>query len=194
MIMKDNSTTVIKIAIVGPESTGKSELAAALALHYNTIWVKEYAREFLNHLNRGYEYADLLEIAKGQMKLEDDAICNIPSLGSNSYMNKSLLFCDTNLAVIKIWSEYKYGKSDDWITTEIKKRKYSLHLLTDIDLPWQYDPLRENPDNRKEIFDLYQSELIQQQVKFEVVSGIEKMRITNAIKLIDKHLINFNKS
>lgn len=194
MIMKDTSTAVIKIAIVGPESTGKSELAAALALHYNTLWVKEYARDFLNHLNRGYEYADLLEIAKGQMELEDDAICNIPLMGPNSFRDSGLLFCDTNLAVIKIWSEYKYGKSDDWITAEIKKRKYSLHLLTDIDLPWQYDPLRENPDNRKEIFDLYHRELKQQQVKFEVVSGIEKNRIANAISLVDKHFINFTKN
>lgn len=192
--MQDTSVALFKIAIVGPESTGKSELAAALALHYNTLWVKEYAREYLNQLNRGYEYADLLEIAKGQMKLEDDGVCNINPLLPDSFQDRALLFCDTNLAVIKIWSDYKYGKCDDWISNEIMKRKYSLHLLTDIDLPWQYDPLRENPDNRREIFDLYHSELKQQQVTFEVVSGIEKKRIANAISIVEKHLINFTKN
>ena len=183
--MKNSSNTVIKIALVGPESTGKSDLAAALALHYNSTWVKEYAREYLNNLKRDYEYADLVKIAKGQIELEEKAILianeNIAPLGA-----RGLLFCDTNLTVIKIWSEFKFGKCDEWITKEIKNRPYDIHLLTDIDLPWQDDPLRENPNNRKELFELYVSELKQQEVPLEIVSGLGDERVKNAIAIIEK--------
>ena len=108
-----------RIAIVGSESTGKSELSEALAEHYNTVWVPEYAREYLEKINRAYVFEDLKIIADGQMHLED------------AYEKKTnnILFCDTNLTVIKIWSEFKFGKIDDWIINEIKKRKYDLHLL-----------------------------------------------------------------
>lgn len=175
---------LIKIAIVGPESTGKSELAAALALHYKTVWVKEYARDCLTNLNRDYDYHDLLKIAQGQMQTEDETASK-----RNQTNECKILFCDTNLTVIKIWSNYKYQKCEEWITSEIKKRHYDLHLLTDIDLPWQADPLRENPDNRKKLFELYYNELQQQQVKFEVVSGLGTHRINNAITVIDKLII-----
>jgi NadR type nicotinamide-nucleotide adenylyltransferase len=196
--MKNLSIPVLKIAIVGPESTGKSELAAALAAHYKTPWVKEYAREYLTNLNRNYNYDDLLEIAKGQVLAEKKTIKNttdnISPMGPDSYGDRRLLFFDTNLTVVKIWSEYKYGICDEWITSEVKNRKYDLHLLTDIDLPWQADPLRENPDNRKELFDLYFNELKHQQVAFEIVKGLGTERIRNAITIIENLLLSFTKN
>jgi nicotinamide riboside kinase len=179
------------IAIVGPESTGKSELAAALASHYKTLWVPEYARAYLNSLSHEYNYNDLLAIAKMQMQNEDffsEKIYEEWKKLQTTNPKPQTMFCDTNLTVIKIWSEFKYGKCDDWITNEIKSRKYFLHLLTDIDLPWQPDPLREHPNERKELFEIYLNELKNQQVDFEIVSGIGDLRIENAIRIIEGRL------
>ncbi len=179
------------IAIVGPESTGKSELSAALASHYKTIWVKEFAREFLEGINRQYKYDDLLQIAKGQLKLEEEEMQKLISSSLHSDLKTPLMFCDTNLTVIKVWSEFKYQRCDKWILNQIKTRKYFLHLLTDIDLPWQDDPLREHPQQRKELFNIYYDELINQKADFEIVSGINEERITNAIQIIDSRITHF---
>ncbi|MEO8147307.1 MAG: ATP-binding protein [Bacteroidia bacterium] len=189
-----NTSSIKRIAIVGPESTGKSELAEALALYYKTLWVREYAREYLNTLSRDYVYDDLLEMAKGQMLSEDETARMV---GGDANHGESIvlrqwqisgLFCDTNLTVIKVWSEFKYARCDEWILNEIKSRKYFLHLLTDIDLPWQPDPLREHPHERKELFEIYLNELKNQQVDFEIVSGVGDERLANAVRIIDSRL------
>ena len=140
---------VKKIAIVGPESTGKSTLAEGLAKHYQTVWVPEYARGYLNKLGRGYDQSDLIKIAHGQLRLEDE--------WENDA--KRFLFCDTNLVVIKIWSDFKYGNCAPEILQRMHERKYDLHLLTNIDLPWEADPQREHPDKRLELFNLYEKDL-----------------------------------
>lgn len=125
-----------RIVIIGPESTGKSTLCAALSKKTGEPWVPEYARQYIEELERPYRFEDLLEIAKGQVRLED------------KMANKAskLLFCDTDLHVIKIWSDHKYGHTHPWIEEEISRRKYDLYLLKDIDLPWEADPQREYPD------------------------------------------------
>ena len=98
----------------------------------------EYAREFIDRLNRDYQESDLVDIAKGQIASE----VNLEAQANN------LLICDTNLLVLKIWSEYKYGACDQEILDLIKKRKYDLYLLTYIDVPWADDPQREHPHLR----------------------------------------------
>ncbi|MFW5872398.1 MAG: AAA family ATPase, partial [bacterium] len=105
----------IKIAIVGPESTGKSTLSKQLALYFKTAWVPEYARDYLNKLGRPYKQSDLLLIAQEQIALEEKAAAN-----------HEMVFCDTNLLVIKIWSEFKYQSCHPWILKSIKERKYDL--------------------------------------------------------------------
>ncbi len=167
-----------RVAITGPESTGKSELAEKLARHYHTVWVPEYAREYLDKLRRPYVYEDIVEIAKGQMKLEEEA---------TSRANE-ILFCDTDLIVTKIWSEFKYGTCDPWILEQVSLHRYDLYLLCDIDLPWINDPLREHPGRRKELFDLYFEELRGRRFPFEVISGIGEDRTKNAILAINKTL------
>jgi len=124
-----------RIAITGPESTGKSMLAENLAIHYRTEWIPEYAREYINNLDRPYNYDDILIIAKEQIKREERMFGK-----ANQF-----LFCDTGLIVTKIWCEYKYGKCHKWIHDNIENHKYDLYLLADIDLSWQPDPLREHP-------------------------------------------------
>jgi NadR type nicotinamide-nucleotide adenylyltransferase len=167
---------LIRIAITGPESTGKSELAKRLAVHYNTLWVPEYARVYLNELGRPYEYEDILSIAKGQVKGELDLLEKA----------EGFLFIDTEMLVLKIWCEVKYKKCHQWILDQLEKQAYDLYLLSDIDLPWQPDPLREHPDRRKELFELYLDELKKRNLSFEIISGFDKQRLVNAVKHIDQ--------
>jgi NadR type nicotinamide-nucleotide adenylyltransferase len=162
---------VLRIAITGPESTGKSELAKQLAAYYQTVFVPEFAREYLSKLGRSYVFEDIVTIAKGQLELED-------SLAEKA---EKILFCDTDLLVTKIWSIYKYGKCDAWIEEKVKSHRYDLYLLCGIDLPWTQDPLRENPGQREELFGLYLKELQQLKVKFAIISGLDERRLRNAI-------------
>ena len=87
--MKD----IKRIVLTGAESTGKTALARQLADYYHTIYVPEYAREYIENLNRPYEYNDIEQIAKKQIKLENESIHK-----ANRY-----LFLDTALIIIKIW-------------------------------------------------------------------------------------------
>ncbi|MBP7497265.1 MAG: ATP-binding protein [Bacteroidales bacterium] len=169
---------LIKIAITGPESTGKSSLAEYLALHYNSVWVPEFAREYLNTINREYNYDDILIIAKKQIKKEE------------SFANKAngILFCDTELLVTKIWCEYKYKQCHNWILDNILKHKYNLFLLCDIDLEWKADPLREHPNARKELLNLYIRELEFYNFPYYIVSGKGQDRFDNAINYINEYL------
>ncbi|MCR9016919.1 ATP-binding protein [Aquiflexum gelatinilyticum] len=170
-----------KVVIIGPESTGKSTLAKNLADHFGCLWVPEFAREYLDNLDRPYAYDDLTEIAKEQIGLEDE-------FGLKS---KDLLVCDTDLNVIKVWSNHKYGRVHPWIEDQIKTRKYDLYLLTDIDIPWKDDPQREHPDPfmRKYFFDLYQKILLESGVPFALVSGNQEDRMQLSIDFIHEKLI-----
>ena len=165
-----------KIGIVGPESTGKSALALALAQHYKTEFVPEMARVYLENLGRDYDYPDLKKIAQLQMQKELE-------LGNAN----ELLICDTSLLVLKIWSEFKYNKVDAYIDQEESSNRYDLYLLTNIDLPWENDPLREHPNDRAFLFDLYHNALIEKKCTYEIVTGNGPTRLWNACKLIDHH-------
>ncbi|MDZ7775370.1 MAG: ATP-binding protein [Bacteroidales bacterium] len=171
-----------KIAITGPEPTGKSALAEALASHYKTVWVPEVAREYIAKLNRPYRKDDIEIIAKEQLRLENKM----------SKKAGKLLFCDTELIVTKIWSEFVFGSCAEWIKNTIKTHPYDLYLLMNIDLPWQEDPQREHPHRRKELFDKYYDELESHHFPFSVVSGTGEARIQSAIEVIKSHrLISF---
>ena len=136
---------------MGPESSGKSTLCAALAAHYDTIWVPEYARQYLEENGADYTYADLESMASGQLKSEDLHAEKAEAAG------KALLFIDTEMYVMKIWSEYVFNACSPAILNEIVYRPYDLYLLCAPDLPWEDDPLREYPDpaEREKIFQYY---------------------------------------
>jgi NadR type nicotinamide-nucleotide adenylyltransferase len=169
-----------KIAIVGPECTGKSDLASFLAKHYDTTWVPEYARGYLDNLVRPYEESDLLTIAHGQLRLEE------------TWLNDAsrVLLCDTTLVVIKIWSEFKYGHVDESILESMKNHTYDLHLLTYIDIPWQDDPQREHPDKREELYKIYLQEVKALHTPFVEIRGDRELRRKAAIEAIDALLEN----
>jgi len=165
-----------KVVVIGPESTGKSTLSEALATMLNTHFVPEYARRYINDLNRPYTEDDLLEIAKGQMKTEDEAAA----------ISENLLICDTDLNVIKVWSEHKYGNCNKWILEEIARRNYDLYLLTAIDIPWLDDPQREHPEPamREYFYKIYLDIVEQSGIKWIDIKGSHAERLQTALKAI----------
>ena len=170
---------VKKVAVIGPECTGKSDLSEFLANHYHTAWVPEYARGYLDNLVRPYEEHDLLTIAHGQIRLEDKF-----ANGAND-----LIICDTNLYVIKVWSEFKFGRCHPEILRQLATRKYDLYLLTYIDLPWIADPLREHPDKREELYKIYFDEMKNQTVPCVEIKGTGNDRRLKAVEAIEKLVI-----
>jgi len=181
-----------KIVVLGPESTGKSSLCAALAVHYQTIWTPEYARQFLSEQGTKYTYADLLTIAKGQIKNEDRSIELLDQKNEDNQgqATTNKLILDTDMYVMKVWCEYVFNNCHHYILEQINHRSYDLYLLCDIDLPWTADEMREYPDAgpRLELFTLYKELLINQKTPWGIVSGTGNQRTENAIKLIDQLL------
>lgn len=167
-----------KIVVLGPESTGKSTLCAALAKHYNTHWCPEYARQFLNENGTNYNYDDLLTIAKGQLNNEDKFVEKA----------KQMLIIDTDMYVMKVWCEYVFNNCHPFILEKINERKYDAYLLCDIDLPWTADEMREYPNEapRKELFTIYKELLINQKTPWGIVKGSGNTRTENAIALIEQ--------
>jgi NadR type nicotinamide-nucleotide adenylyltransferase len=166
-----------RILILGPESTGKSTLAEKLAEHYAEPWVPEVAREYLEQLDRPYGYDDLLQIGRQQMQLEDEMAAGA----------KNHLFCDTDLRVIQVWSQHRFGKVDPWVLEEITRRTYDVILLCAPDLPWQEDPLREHPEleMRQQFFDVYQQLAQASGFPWALISGDTAERLSTAIQEVD---------
>lgn len=169
-----------KIVIIGPESTGKSTLTKGLAEKFGEPWVEEYAREYLEDLGRAYTFEDLLQIAQGQIALEEE----------KEKSANQLLFCDTDLHVIRVWSDHKFKKTHPWVLQQIKERSYDLYFLTAIDIPWQEDPLREHPDPemRQYFFDIYHQLLTASKAPFFLISGNPEQRLEQSVKHVEDFL------
>lgn len=164
-----------KIAITGPESTGKSSICEALHLHFGGLVVPEYAREFLSNKADRYTFEDVEFIAREQLKREQSAF----------EAQHKFLFCDTDLLVIRIWMEHVFGKCPQWIIDESLGKQYDLTLLMNIDLPWEDDPLREHPHQRELLFQKYLDALKDSGRPFAIVSGNGAERLQNAIRLLN---------
>jgi NadR type nicotinamide-nucleotide adenylyltransferase len=183
-----------KIVVLGPESTGKSTLCAALAAHYQTIWTPEYARQYLSEHGTKYNYDDLLAIAKGQIANEEKSIELVHQYNTDHQVQATTnkLIVDTDMYVMKVWCEYVFNNCHHYILEQINQRNYDLYLLCDIDLPWTADEMREYPDEgpRIELFTTYKELLINQKTPWGIVSGTDTQRTTNAIQLIEQNLSN----
>jgi NadR type nicotinamide-nucleotide adenylyltransferase len=181
---------VLKIVIIGPESTGKSTLCEELAQHYDAPWCPEFAREYLLTYGTDYQYEDLLTIAKGQLAMEDEYTI-VAEQQWKAKQNPStptpLLFIDTDMYVMKVWSEFVFGKCHQWIIDQIVERKYDLYLLCHTDIPWEKDELREYPDleTREKLFHMYKDILINQSVPWAGISGTDAERLLKAIDAVD---------
>ncbi len=173
-------TELKKIVITGPESVGKTTLTKYLANHYNTIWLPEYAREYIEKLNKPYTYNDVVEIAKKQIILE------------KKYQRKAkkILFIDTGLIVTKIWFKEVYNEYPIWINEAIKNQKTNLFLLCNYDIPWVNDGIRENGSNekRKYLFNEYKKEIEKNGYNYKIIYNLDEQRFKNAIKITDKEI------
>ena len=167
---------MVRISLTGPESAGKSTLAAQLAAHYHAPWVPEYAREYLEKNGPAYTLADLEAIGRGQLAAEDAAAT--PAAG--------LLFCDTDLLVVKIWAENAFGTCPAPVLAALACPRYALTLLLAPDLPWTPDPLREHPDpaQRWHFYELYRAELQSRGWPFVEISG--PARLAQAVRAVEK--------
>ncbi len=178
--LKQQSANLVKVVLFGPESTGKTTLSELLARHYNTVWVPEYAREYLqkkwNNERKTCEQKDLLPIAYGQVHLE------------NTLAKKAdkVLICDTDLLETKVYSEAYYGGYvDQTLNQAALSNQYDLYLLTYIDTPWEADDLRDRPEQREEMFAAFKSALDHNNKNYIVLKGSVKDRLTKAVNAID---------
>ena len=181
-----------KVVVIGPESTGKSTLCEQLAQHYDTMWCPEFAREYLLTNGTNYEYDDLLDIARGQLALEDEYTLMLENQ-SLTLLEKGghiPLFIDTDMQVMKVWCGFVFGQCHRFILDEIVKRKYDLYLLCNVDLPWASDELREYPELhiRQTLYNIYKDIMINQEVPWIDISGDYDVRLKKASTAIDKLL------
>ncbi len=172
-----------KIVVIGPESTGKSTLCKMLANHFNALWVEEYAREYLLTNGNKYTYEDLQIIAAGQIQNEEQAIHKLLADPTSK-----LLFIDTDMYVMKVWSEFVFNRCDQTILHTILTRKYDLYLLCQPDIPWVKDELREYPDLqiREQLYHHYKEILINQSVPWINISGNYEERLETSIKEVNR--------
>ena len=171
--------TIKKIAIVGPESTGKSTISEQLAAHYHTIYVPEFARDYCASLTDPCNWQDEINMFYGQLQLEKELLPKA---------NK-LLICDTTFLTVKIWSDHTFGKSPDEVLEMLPLHTYDFYLLMDINLPWQDDPLRDFPHMREHFLNVWHQELKSLKADYQVISGSNQQRLHNAISAIDCFLL-----
>ncbi|HNQ27522.1 MAG TPA: ATP-binding protein [Aquaticitalea sp.] len=179
-----NEDNILKVVLFGPESTGKSTLAQQLALHYKTVFVPEYSRIYAEKqllCGKTLTREDVMAIADGQLKLESELLPKA---------NK-ILFCDTDLLETKVYSEMYYDgycppQLEDFAVTTT----CDLYLLTNVDLPWEADAIRDKPDRREEQFLKFETTLKTYGKPYKPITGNETIRLRNAIRYVDELLKN----
>ena len=165
------------ICLTGPESTGKSTLAKVLSNEFSAPLVPEVARDYLTG-KEGYRRKDVLEIAHLQLAAEQAVLATAPRL----------IVCDTDLLVIRIWWEEKYGALDPWLREALLARSQRHYLLAKPDLPWEPDSLRDAPHDRERLFARYQQALAEDGFPYAEICGSGQTRTDTAIVQIRKWL------
>ncbi len=168
-----------KIAIVGPESTGKSTLSLQLAKHFGVPWVAEYARYYCQALEQACTWQDEINMLHGQIALEESIIAQTET---------DFIICDTTILTVKIWSEAFFGRCPEVVLDALKKRHYDFYVLLDIDLPWEDDPLRDFPEQREHFLNVWHQELQSLGANYRLVAGLGSKRFENALAAINQFL------
>ncbi|MBN2664257.1 MAG: ATP-binding protein [Bacteroidales bacterium] len=170
-----------KIVITGAESTGKSTLTKQLAKHYNTNYLKEYSREYVENLKRKYTYDDVVIITRKQIELEEQ-------IANNS---KKIFFVDTSLIVLKVWFEVVYNKIPDWFEKKNRETFADFYLLCNNDLDWIPDKVRENNGQMRDfLHEKYKENLENYKLNYSIISGKNNERIQKSVIEIDNFLKN----
>ena len=173
--------SVINVAILGAESTGKTTLCRDLAAHFGCPWVPEYMRTYLQakwdkeQLTCTWE--DLLPIAQGQIELENKLAAQAAQSDHNHY-----LFCDTSLFELMVYSNWYYGDCPKALTNAALTHHYDLILLTEVDIPWVADDLRDSPHQRDEISAYFESQLTRHQKPFHRIGGDRDERVQQVLE------------
>ncbi|GGG38859.1 AAA family ATPase [Bizionia arctica] len=182
--LKQRESNCLKVVLFGPESTGKSVLSKQLATHYKTLWVPEFSRIYAEQKAENNEILtkeDVLPIAKGQIALENSLTTNVDNL----------LICDTNLLETKVYSEaYYQGYSHEALNKYAIENYYNLYFLTNIDIPWEPDGIRDKPHEREAMFKAFQDVLIKNKIPYVILNGSFEKRLETAIKHIDQLIKN----
>lgn len=165
-----------RVVIYGPESTGKTTLAALLAEHYKTVWVPEFARGYLDAKGAWVELSDIPLIAKGQIASEDRL----------ARQANCLLICDTDLITTSIYSRHYFGSCPDEVMQKAAEREYALYLLLEVDVPWVEDWQRPDPENREFFYDWFKRELEARKRRYVVIAGSYEDRFEKAVRAIDE--------
>ncbi|MCK0130218.1 ATP-binding protein [Flavobacteriaceae bacterium F08102] len=181
--LRQEDVNIVKIVLFGPESTGKTTLSRQLARHYNTVWVPEYARTYLqkkwNETRKTCENKDLVPIGIGQIKSENEL----------AKKADKLLVCDTDLLETCVYSQAYYdGYVEQTLQEAALKNTYDLYFLTYIDTPWEADDLRDRPNEREKMFSLFEKALIKHNRPYILLKGNKKERLEQAITAIDNIL------
>lgn len=159
------------LVITGPESSGKSTLAKRLSDTHGITLVSEFARAYLKANGQAYDYADLITIGKCQNIQEKD-----------SHSKYTSIICDTDIITVDIWSMEVFDKPTNLPNNFACKKHY---LLCKPDIPWEPDPLRENPTDRDRLFKLYEDYLELHNLSYETLD--ETGRATYSCSFINKH-------
>lgn len=163
---------MLRVGIIGAESTGKSTLCQQLSEQYGWLWIKEYARTYVENLRRPYTYDDVLHIARQQ----------IAELGAN--YNEQVILYDTELIITKVWMQHKYGKVAAEVEQAIREQPMDLYLILAPDIAAQPDPVRENLDRREYFFEWYIREVEQTKRPYCIIRGTGNARSLAATKAI----------
>ena len=158
------------VCAVGPESTGKTTLCRALAERFDVPWLAEYAREYLN-AGTSYDSSDVAAIAKEQARREQELIAN----------SRQGVILDTDLAVIVVWWQEKFGALPGWIEAAFRAQTPRLYLLCRPDLSWAPDPLRESPGDLDRLYDVYRRLLTERRLPFVEIAGSGERRTATAV-------------
>ncbi len=160
---------MLRVALIGPESVGKSTLAHQLGEHYNMPVVDEYAREYVTDLGREYDYVDVENIALHQCE---------------EYENNPNAFFDTDMIITKVWFDVVYGRHPEWLDKWVLEHKMDFYLLLKPDIEWKADPTRENGDRREWLYDLYKKEVEALKVRYSEIGGQGELRLSHAINVL----------
>lgn len=161
-----------RICLTGPECTGKSLLAERLAAEFGTVWVPEFARDYVLRVSRQLTAADVEPIASGQMELEDRIAPRA---------NRVLLL-DTDLISTVVYARYYYGRCPAWIERAAAIRRAQHYLLLDIDVPFVLDPARDSAAARVELYTRFAAALEEFAVPHTVVAGDDWAARTQAAR------------
>lgn len=151
---------MFKVGIIGPESTGKSTLASYLAHRYGGVLISEYAREYMETraCASAYTYEDVVNIARFQVQQLQE-LATLPSNRMVEGKQNDVVFFDTELIITKVWFLHKYGECPKFVEEALQQYPMDVYLLCYPDMPWESDPVRENPNIREYLFDWYEREI-----------------------------------